>query len=87
MLAFEGAKNSNAGNSEVLAVRQQVSQLTASSSAGQLPADVAKATTDISTKLATFGGVVAGRGAVAEAVEDAVAAAHPTRTRSCRSMR
>jgi photosystem II stability/assembly factor-like uncharacterized protein len=58
MLAYEGSKSSNAGNSEVLAVRQQVASL----SAGQLPADVAKATADISTKLATFGGVVAGRG-------------------------
>jgi hypothetical protein len=58
LLAYEGAKTSNAGNSEVLAVRQQVAAL----SAGQLPADVAKATTDINTKLATFGGIVAGRG-------------------------
>jgi hypothetical protein len=58
MLAYEGAKDSNAGNSEVLAIRQQV----ASISAKQLPADVAKATTDIDAKLATFGGVVAGRG-------------------------
>jgi len=58
LLAYEGAKTSNAGNSEVLAVRQQVAAL----SAGQLPADVAKAATDINTKLATFGGIVAGRG-------------------------
>ncbi len=36
LLAYEGAKNSNAGNSEVLAVRQQVASL----SANQLPADV-----------------------------------------------
>lgn len=58
MLAYQGSKDSNAGNSEVLAVRQQVASL----SANQPPADVAKAVTDISTKLATFGGVVAGRG-------------------------
>jgi hypothetical protein len=62
MLAYEGAKSSNAGNSEVLAVRQQVTQLMGSSNASQLPADVAKAATDLNTKLATFGGVVAGRG-------------------------
>ncbi len=58
MLAYEGSKSSNNGNSEVLGVRNQVTSL----SAGQLPADVAKAATDLSTKLATFGGVVAGRG-------------------------
>jgi hypothetical protein len=58
LLAYEGAKDSNAGNSEVLAVRQQVASLSAS----QLPADVAKSTADITTKLATFGGIVAGRG-------------------------
>jgi hypothetical protein len=58
LLAYKGAKDSNAGNSEVLAVRQQVAAL----SANQLSADVAKAVTDISTKLGTFGGVVAGRG-------------------------
>jgi photosystem II stability/assembly factor-like uncharacterized protein len=58
MMALDGAKNSNNGNSEVLAVRQQVSALTA----GQLPADVATAATALNTKLATFGGVVAGRG-------------------------
>jgi hypothetical protein len=58
MLAYEGAKLSNAGNSEVLTVRQQVASLNAS----QLPADAAKAITDMGAKLATFGGVVAGRG-------------------------
>jgi hypothetical protein len=58
LLAYEGSKDSNAGNSEVLAVRQQVASL----SANRLPADVAKATTDIDAKLAAFGGVVAGRG-------------------------
>ncbi len=58
LLAVEGSKDSNAGNSEVLAVRRQVASLSAS----QLPIDVAKATTDIDTKLGTFGGVVAGRG-------------------------
>jgi hypothetical protein len=58
MLAYDGAKNSNAGNSEVLAVRQQMTAL----SSGQLPADVAAAATALNTKLATFGGVVAGRG-------------------------
>jgi hypothetical protein len=57
-LAYEGAKQSNSGNSEVLAVRQQVASLNSS----QPPVDVAKAATDIDTKLATFGGVVAGRG-------------------------
>ncbi len=57
-LAYEGAKNSNAGNSEVLAVRQQVASLSAS----QLPAEVAAAKTSIDAKLATFGGIVAGRG-------------------------
>jgi photosystem II stability/assembly factor-like uncharacterized protein len=58
LLAYQGAKDSNAGNSEVLAVRQQVASLRAN----QLPSDVAKATTDIDLKLAAFGGVVAGRG-------------------------
>jgi hypothetical protein len=58
LMAYEGAKQSNSGNSEVLAIRQQVASLTAS----QPPADVAKAATDLDTKLATFGGVVAGRG-------------------------
>jgi hypothetical protein len=58
LLAYHGAKDSYAGNSEVLAVRQQVASLTAN----QLPDDVAKARTDIDTKLATLGGVVAGRG-------------------------
>ncbi len=58
ILAYQGSKDSNAGNSEVLAIRQQMAQL----DANQLPADLAKARTDIETKLATFGGVVAGRG-------------------------
>jgi len=58
MLAYQSAKDSNAGNSEVLAVRQQVASL----SSNQLPDEVAKAKTEIDTKLATFGGVVAGRG-------------------------
>jgi photosystem II stability/assembly factor-like uncharacterized protein len=58
LLAYQGAKDANAGNSEVLAVRQQVTSL----SSGQLPDGVAKATKDIEVKLATFGGVVAGRG-------------------------
>jgi len=57
LLAYEGAKNSNTGNSEVLALRQQVASLKAK----QLAVDVAKATTDMDTKLAKFGGVVADR--------------------------
>lgn len=56
--AYQGAKDTNAGNSEVLALRQQVASL----SANKLPDDVAKATNGISAKLATFGGVVAGLG-------------------------
>jgi photosystem II stability/assembly factor-like uncharacterized protein len=55
MLAYQGAKDSNTGNSEVLAVRQQVASL----KGNQLPDDVAKATKDIDVKLATFGGIVA----------------------------
>jgi photosystem II stability/assembly factor-like uncharacterized protein len=58
LLAYQGAKDSYAGNSEVLAVRQQVASL----NGNQLPEDAAKATKDISVKLATFGGVVASRG-------------------------
>ena len=58
LLAYQGAQDSYAGNSEVLAVRQHVASL----SGNQLPDDVAKATKDIDVKLATFGGVVAGRG-------------------------
>jgi hypothetical protein len=58
LLTYNGSKDSNAGNSEVLAVRRQVASL----NANQLPADVAKATTDIDAKLGTFGGIVAGRG-------------------------
>lgn len=58
LLAYEGAKVSYAGNSEVLAVRQQVASL----NHNQLPEDVAKTTKDIDVKLATFGGVVANRG-------------------------
>ncbi|HEV2417483.1 MAG TPA: hypothetical protein VGX94_06740, partial [Terriglobia bacterium] len=61
MLVYQGAKDSNAGNSEVLAVRQQVASL----KGNKLPEDVAKATKDIDVKLATFGGVVASRVAVA----------------------
>jgi photosystem II stability/assembly factor-like uncharacterized protein len=57
MSAYQGAKDSNSGNAEVLAIRQQVTAL----SAGQLPEDVAKATKDIDVKLATFGGVVPNR--------------------------
>ncbi|HXT72929.1 MAG TPA: hypothetical protein VN785_03675 [Candidatus Angelobacter sp.] len=57
MLAYRGAQDSNAGNSEVLAVRQQVASL----KGNQFPEDVAKATKDIDVKLATFGGVVASR--------------------------
>ncbi|HEV2313672.1 MAG TPA: hypothetical protein VGR94_00060 [Candidatus Acidoferrales bacterium] len=59
MLAYQGAKDSNTGNSEVLAVRQQVASL----KGNQLPEDVAKAAKDIDVKLATFGGVVANLGA------------------------
>jgi photosystem II stability/assembly factor-like uncharacterized protein len=58
LLAYQGAKDSYAGNSEVLAVRQQVASL----NGNQLPEDAAKATKDINVKLATFGGVVASRG-------------------------
>jgi hypothetical protein len=58
MAAYEGAKASNDGNSEVLAVRTQIATLTA----GQLPPDVAAAATNTAVKLATFGGIVAGRG-------------------------
>jgi hypothetical protein len=58
MLAYQGAKDSFAGNSEVLAIRQQVASL----NPNQLPEDVAKATKDIDVKLASFGGVVAGHG-------------------------
>lgn len=57
MSAYEEAKDSYAGNSEVLAVRQQVTAL----SGNKLPDDVAKATKAIDVKLATFGGVVANR--------------------------
>jgi hypothetical protein len=58
MLAYGGAKDSYAGNSEVLAVRQQVASL----NGNQLPEDAAKATKDINVKLATFGGVVPAKG-------------------------
>jgi len=58
LLAYQASKDSNTGNSEVLAVRQQTAALTTD----QLPADLAKAKTDLDTKLATFGGIVAGRG-------------------------
>jgi photosystem II stability/assembly factor-like uncharacterized protein len=61
LLAYQGARDSNAGNSEVLAVRQQVAAL----KNGQLPADVSKAVADVDVKLASFGGITpsfAGRG-------------------------
>ncbi len=58
MLGFDAAKATNNGNSEVLAVRTQIATL----QLGQLPPDVAAAATNTATKLATFGGVVAGRG-------------------------
>ncbi|HYL35906.1 MAG TPA: hypothetical protein VEV17_08350, partial [Bryobacteraceae bacterium] len=57
MMAYQGAKDSNSGNSEVLAVRQQVTAM----SGNKLPDDVAKATKDIDVRLATFGGVVPNR--------------------------
>jgi photosystem II stability/assembly factor-like uncharacterized protein len=56
MSAFQGAKDSFAGNSEVLAIRQQISSLKSSQSE-----DVAKAAKDTDKKLATFGGVAANR--------------------------
>ena len=59
LLAYQGARDSYAGNSEVLAVRQQLASL----NGNQLSEDVAKAAKDINVKLATFGGVVANRGA------------------------
>lgn len=58
LLAYQGAKDANAGNSEVLAVRQQVTSL----SGGQIPDDVAKASKDMEVKLASFGGIVPRRG-------------------------
>ena len=58
LLADRGARDSYAGNSEVLAVRQQLASLKGK----QLAADVAKASKDFDVKLATFGGVVAGGG-------------------------
>ena len=53
--AYQSAKDSFAGNSEVLAVRQQV----ASIKGNQIPDDVAKATKEIEAKLVSFGGIVA----------------------------
>jgi photosystem II stability/assembly factor-like uncharacterized protein len=53
--AYEAAKDSFAGNSEVLAMRQQVASMKGS----QLPDDVAKAAKDIEAKLVSFGGIVA----------------------------
>jgi photosystem II stability/assembly factor-like uncharacterized protein len=53
LLACQGAKDSYAGNSEVLAVRQQVAALLKN----QLSDDMVKATKDIDAKLATFGGI------------------------------
>lgn len=58
LLADRGARDAYAGNSEVLAVRQQLASLKGQ----QLASDVAKATKEIDVKLATFGGVVAGSG-------------------------
>jgi hypothetical protein len=58
MLAYLSAKDSYAGNSEVLAVRQQMASL----NGDKLPEDVAKATKDINVKLASFGGVIAREG-------------------------
>jgi photosystem II stability/assembly factor-like uncharacterized protein len=58
LLAYQGAKDAAEGNSEVLAVRQQVDSL----GGGQLPVDVSTATKALQTKLATFGGIVVGRG-------------------------
>lgn len=58
MLAYLGAKDSYAGNSEVLAVREQMASLYGD----KLPEDIAKATKEINVKLASFGGVVAREG-------------------------
>ncbi|HKV24322.1 MAG TPA: hypothetical protein VJN93_06995 [Candidatus Acidoferrum sp.] len=58
LLAFQGTKDSYAGNAEVLAVRQQVASLSAS----KPPDDVAKAAKDLDVKLAKFGGVEPRRG-------------------------
>jgi len=58
MLAYDASKQTSDGNSEVLAIRQQVTALSGS----HPPDDVAKAATQLETKLATFGGIVAGRG-------------------------
>ncbi|MGH9729173.1 MAG: WD40/YVTN/BNR-like repeat-containing protein [Candidatus Acidiferrales bacterium] len=57
LLAYQRSKDSDAGNSEVLALRRQVASL----SANQLPADVAEAKKNIGAKLAAFGGVSADR--------------------------
>jgi hypothetical protein len=55
--AYQGMKDSYAGNDEVAAVRAQVAAL----AAGTMPTDVAKAATDLDIKLGTFGGAT-GRG-------------------------
>jgi len=58
LAAYEGMKDSYAGNEEVAATRAQVTALTS----GQLPDDVATQAKALDTKLATFGGAVTGRG-------------------------
>lgn len=57
MAAYNGMKESYAGNDEVLAVRHQLDALMQ----GSLPADVAGQAKAVETKLATFGGVVEAR--------------------------
>ncbi len=57
-MAYDAAKATSNLDSEVLAVRTQIATL----QLGQLPPDVAAAATNNATKLATFGGIVAGRG-------------------------
>ena len=57
LAAWQGMKDAYAGNDEVAAVRAQVATL----AAGNLPPDLAAATTALDAKLATFGGVT-GRG-------------------------
>jgi photosystem II stability/assembly factor-like uncharacterized protein len=61
LLAYQGMKDSAAGNDEVAAVRAEVASLASSA----LPADLAAATTALDAKLATFGGATGrgGRGA------------------------
>jgi hypothetical protein len=57
LLAYQGMRDSAAGNDEVTAVRAEVASLASSA----LPADLAAATTALDAKLATFGGAT-GRG-------------------------